>query len=65
MWRVVALCWVFLAPVLAGLFVLIVILTPGLQANLGVWIVYSAILGAVLGVPAAFVFAKTQAKGLA
>jgi len=65
MWRVAALCWIFMAPTLAGVFVLITLLTPALAPDLGRWIVYSAMAGAILGVPAAIVFAKTQAKGLA
>ena len=64
MWRVVALCWIFIAPVLAGVLVLAAILTPALAPDLGRWIVYAAIAGAILGVPAAFAFAKTQARGL-
>ena len=64
MWRVVALCWVFLAPTLAGVFVLVTLLIPALAPDLGAWIAYAAILGAILAVPAAFVFAKTQARGL-
>ena len=64
MWRVVALCWIFIAPTLAGVLVLITLLTPALAPDVGRWIVYSAIAGAILGVPAAVVFAKTQARGL-
>ena len=64
MWRVVLLCWVFLAPTLAGILVLLVLLTPALAPNLSAWIGYAALLGAILAVPAAFVFAKTQARGL-
>ncbi len=64
MWRVVALCGIFIAPVLAGVLVLAAILTPALAPDLGRWIVYAAIAGAILGVPAAFAFAKTQARGL-
>ena len=64
MWRVVALCWIFIAPVLAGVLVLAAILTPALAPDLGRGIVYAAVAGAILGIPAAFVFAKTQARGL-
>ena len=65
MWRVVVLFWIFIAPTLAGLLVLITLLTPALAPDLGRWIVYAAIAGAILGVPAAIIFAKTQARGLA
>jgi hypothetical protein len=65
MWRVVALCWIFLAPTLAGVLVLVAILTPALAPDLGGRIVYAAVAGAILAVPAAIVFAKTQARGLA
>ena len=64
-WRVVALCWIFLAPTLAGVLVLIAILTPALAPDVGRWIVYAAVAGAILAVPVAIVFAKTQARGLA
>ena len=33
MWRVAALFWVFIAPVVAGVLVLAVLLTPALQAE--------------------------------
>jgi hypothetical protein len=64
MWRVVLLCWVFVAPTLAGVLVMITLFVPGIGADQGAWIAYAAILGAILAVPAAFVFAKTQARGL-
>lgn len=64
MWRVVALCWVFIAPVVAGILIMVVIMTPAFAANAGAWIVRAAALGAILGVPAAFVFVKTQVRGL-
>ena len=64
MWRVALLCWVFIAPTVAGLLVLITLFIPGLGAHQGVWIAYAAGLGAVLAIPAAVVFAKTQARGL-
>ena len=35
MWRVVALRWIFIAPVLAGVLVLAAILTPALASDLG------------------------------
>ncbi len=65
MWRVVAVCWIFMAPTLAGVLVLIAILTPALGPDLGRWIVSAAVAGAILAVPAAIIFAKTQARGLA
>ncbi len=65
MWRVVVLFWIFIAPTLAGVFVLVTLLTPALAPELGRWIIYAAIAGAVLGVPAAIIFARTQVKGLA
>ena len=65
MWRVAILCWVFIAPTLAGVLILAVMLVPALAPNLGAWIVYAAIVGAILAAPAAVVFARTQARGLA
>ena len=64
MWRVVALCWVFLAPTLAGVLVLVTLLIPALAPDLGRWILYAAIAGAMIAVPAAVAFARTQARGL-
>jgi hypothetical protein len=53
MWRVAALFWVFIAPVLAGVLVLAVLMAPGLQAEAGKWIGMEAIAGAVVAVPIA------------
>ncbi len=64
MWRVVLLCWVFLAPTLAGVLILVTLLIPALAPELGRWILYAALAGAVIAVPASFAFAKTQARGL-
>ena len=64
MWRVVLLCWVFIAPTLAGVLILVTLLVPALAPDLGRWIVLSAIAGAILAIPASFGFARTQARGL-
>ncbi len=64
MWRVVVLCWVFLAPTLAGVLILVTLLIPALAPGLGHWIIYAALAGAVIAIPASFAFAKTQARGL-
>ncbi len=64
MWWVVLLCWVFLAPTLAGVLILVTLLIPALAPELGRWILYAALAGAVIAVPASFAFAKTQARGL-
>jgi hypothetical protein len=53
MWRIVALCWVFTAPALAGALVVAVLATPQLAAEAGLWIPIAALLGALYGVPAA------------
>ena len=65
MWRVALLCWVFLAPTVAGVLILVTLLIPALAPQLGTWIVYAAILGAILAIPVSIVFAKSQARGLA
>ncbi len=62
MWRVAALFWVFIAPVVAGILVLAVLLAPGLQAEAGEWIGMAAIAGAVVAVPVAWVIAKSFAS---
>ncbi len=64
MWRVAALCWVFIAPTLAGILIMATLFVPALAPDLGRWIVYAAISGAILGVPASIGFARTQARGL-
>ena len=51
MWRIVALCWVFTAPALAGALVVAVLATPQLAAEAGLWIPIAALLGALYGVP--------------
>ncbi len=35
MWRVVLLCWVFLAPTLTGVLILVTLLIPALAPELG------------------------------
>jgi len=59
MWRVAALFWVFIAPVLAGFLVLTVLMTPGLQAEAGKWIASAAIAGAAIAAPIAWTIAKS------
>jgi hypothetical protein len=58
MWRIVALCWVFTAPTLAGALVVAVLATPQLVADAGLWIPIAALLGALYGVPAARCIAR-------
>jgi hypothetical protein len=58
MWRIVALCWVFTAPALAGALVIAVLATPQLAADAGLWIPIAAALGALYGVPAARCIAR-------
>jgi hypothetical protein len=53
MGRIVALCWVFTAPVLAGALVVAVLATPQLAVDAGLWLPVAALLGALYGVPAA------------
>jgi hypothetical protein len=53
MWRIVAVCWVFTAPTLAGALVVAVLATPQLAVEAGLWIPIAALLGALYGVPAA------------
>ncbi len=58
MWRIVALCWVFTAPMLAGILSVIVLLTPPLSAEAALWIPIAAALGFIYGVPCAACIAK-------
>jgi hypothetical protein len=58
MWRIVALCWVFTAPALAGALVIAVLATPQLAAEAELWIPIAALLGALYGVPAARCIAR-------
>ena len=58
MWRIVALCWVFTAPALAGALLIGVLATPQLAADAGLWIPMAAFLGALYGVPAARCIAR-------
>ena len=53
MWRIVALCWVFTAPALAGALVVAVLATPQLAVEARLWIPVAALLGGLYGVPAA------------
>jgi hypothetical protein len=58
MWRIVALCWVFTAPVLAGVLIVAVLMTPALSADAALWIPIAAALGFAYGVPCAISAAK-------
>jgi hypothetical protein len=58
MWRIVAVCWVFTAPALAGTLIIAVLATPQLAAEAGLWIPIAALLGALYGVPAARCIAR-------
>ncbi len=58
MWRIVALCWVFTAPVLAGILIVAVLMTPALSAEAALWIPIAAVLGFTYGVPCAACIAK-------
>ena len=58
MGRIVALCWVFTAPVVAGGLVIAVLATPQLAADAGLWIPIAGLLGALYGVPAARCIAR-------
>ncbi len=58
MWRIVALCWVFTAPVLTGILIVAVLVTPPLSAEATLWIPVAAVLGFTYGVPCANCIAK-------
>ena len=58
MGRIVALCWVFTAPVLAGALVVAVLATPQLAADAALWLPIAGLLGALYGVPAARCIAR-------
>jgi hypothetical protein len=62
MWRVAALFWVFIAPVAAGALVLAAMMTPGLQDQLGKWIVGAALAGFAVAIPIAWTIAKSFAR---
>jgi hypothetical protein len=58
MWRIVALCWVFTAPALAGALIVAVLATPQLAADAGLLVPICALLGVLYGVPAARCIAR-------
>ncbi|MGD0640805.1 MAG: hypothetical protein ABSC22_08665 [Roseiarcus sp.] len=57
MWLIVALCWVFTAPMLAGTLIVAVLATP-LAGQAATWIPIAAALGFVYGIPCARCTAK-------
>ncbi len=61
MWRVAALFWVFIAPVLAGALVLAVLMAPSLQSEAGKWIAVAGILGFVVAIPISWTVARMNA----
>ena len=58
MWRIAALCWVFTAPALAGALIVVVLATPPLAAQAGLWIPIAGLFGFVYGVPCARCIAR-------
>ncbi|MGD0640806.1 MAG: hypothetical protein ABSC22_08670 [Roseiarcus sp.] len=65
MWKVAALFWVFIAPVVAGVLVLAVLMAPALQMEAGKWIAIAAILGFVVAIPVAWAVARMNARSAA
>ena len=57
MWKAILL-FVIIAPTLAGVCILVTLLVPSLQNDLGRWIVIAAIVGAVVAIPISFVVSK-------
>ena len=48
-----ALCWIFMAPLLTGVLILGVLVTPGLECQATLYIPVAALLGFVYGAPLA------------
>jgi len=57
MWKFFLL-FVLSAPTIAGVLVLVALLTPALQADLGHWIAIAAAVGAILAIPFSLVVSK-------
>jgi hypothetical protein len=63
--RLAALLWIMGGTVLAGIAVVVVLMVPGLQAEAGRAIPIAGIAGYLIGLPLAYVVAKTIAKATA
>lgn len=61
MWRVVAVFWVLIAPVLAGALVLAVLMSPALQSEAGKWIAIAALVGIAVAIPVSWAVARMNA----
>ncbi len=62
MWKVVVLFWVVLAPTLAGILLLAVLMVPALQMEAGKWILIAAITGFVIAIPVSWGAAQMYAS---
>jgi hypothetical protein len=60
--RLAVLLWLMGGTVLAGVFVMIVLMSPDLQVQAMRWIPIGAGVGYVIGIPLAFIVARPIAK---
>ena len=60
MWRIAIIFFVFIAPTLMGSLILLAMVTPALQDDLGRWIVTAAVAGFVLAAPLSLMAAKAN-----
>jgi putative flippase GtrA len=65
MWRLAVILFVIIAPTLMGSLILVAMVIPSLQNDLGHWIVISAVAGFVLSMPISFAVAKANQRRLA
>ena len=65
MLRLAILLHVIIAPPLTGAFVLVAMIVPWIQNDLGRWIVIAAIAGFVVSIPLSLITAKTHQGKLA
>ena len=65
MWRVAIIFFVIIAPTLMGSLILVAMVIPSLQDDLGRWIVIAAIVGFVLAAPISLAAANANRNRLA
>jgi hypothetical protein len=62
MFRLALVLDVIIAPTLVGMLVLVTMMVPAFQAELGEWMLIAAVAGFVLSIPACLVAAKVNSR---
>jgi len=64
MWRTAIIFHVFIAPIVMGALVLVALLTPALEPDMGKWLLIAAVVGFVAAAPISFMAARAAPGAL-